>query len=259
MIPKSPRFRGFTLVELLVVIGIIALLISILLPALSKARRSANTVKCLSTVRQLGTAWLMYTQNFKGRSIPYYNDADQESLWIGQLRNVYSNIDSCRLCPEAMESSKNGNSWGSVRNAWGPGGGFLTNQSGSYCFNGWLYWFNEQGNRGPNYNAATEYADFFNFPVPRSAEVPVFSDGAWVDTWCRPDDTPPPNLTSASASNPNGIHTGMWRICIARHEQAINVGFCDGHAARTPLRELWTLHWKPDFDPPNPLPVLPKQ
>ena len=64
------RKNAFTLVELLVVIGIIAVLISVLLPALSKARRSAATVKCSSNMRQIGMAILQYTTNNKGVLFP---------------------------------------------------------------------------------------------------------------------------------------------------------------------------------------------
>src|SRR4051794_33852710 len=79
---QHPKPRGFTLVELLVVIGIIALLVSILLPALNRARDSANTLKCLANCRTLGNAFVMYAQEHKGW-LPYPTTSQgEELLWF---------------------------------------------------------------------------------------------------------------------------------------------------------------------------------
>jgi len=99
------RLGGFTLVELLVVIGIIAILVAVLLPALSKARRAANTIACASNLRQIVQAMMIYASQ-NNNYIPGGPNTTGAFLFDPTPKDGYPVFDaqySEKYCPEISQ------------------------------------------------------------------------------------------------------------------------------------------------------------
>lgn len=106
--------QGFTLVELLVVIAIIALLMGILMPALSRARDQAQTIACRSNLKNLALGWTMYVDDNEGNLIEGETSDDSKPLLTGWVKYAMgSEID---FVDREKEGIKNGNLWPYIRN-----------------------------------------------------------------------------------------------------------------------------------------------
>jgi prepilin-type N-terminal cleavage/methylation domain-containing protein/prepilin-type processing-associated H-X9-DG protein len=105
-IVSKGRVRAFTLIELLVVIAIIAILAAILFPVFAQAREKARQASCLSNVKQITIAHLMYAQDNDEGLIGFYSGSDRKILLYPYIRQGKNNADRSNIdiwrCPSAL-------------------------------------------------------------------------------------------------------------------------------------------------------------
>ncbi|HWE97352.1 MAG TPA: type II secretion system protein [Tepidisphaeraceae bacterium] len=239
---------GFSMAELLVSIGIIALLVAILLPVLSHAQESARRTACLSNLRQLGAAYQLYVSSNGGQGIGYARH--YEGVWFEALRAEYGNIDQVRVCP-ATAGAVSGD-FGDASRSWTYDTNLHTvpeRNIGSYGFNAWLIRWDPQSRGGEQYSGGPA-SSYFPANPAESNLVPLFGDCTWADAWARETDPTPPNLIDGDRSSqghdaPNENMLG--RFTITRHGRNINVAFVDGHAETVHLESLKHLKWHAGF------------
>lgn len=258
-----PSFRAFTLVELLVVIGIIALLISVLLPALAGARRSANTVKCLSNLRQIGTAFQLYAQTHKGfwpvavHEPASHRPIPQERRWYDLIAEYVSSV-RMQTATDIAQIRQNSVIWGcpewSKIYEYDPSD-FADQVRPGYGMNYYPTYFEDWETSNLAYITGTWGNYIRQNRWTKSAQRGLIADSIThvIST--------PATFSSASAWLPyDGITWGAFYVDAARHgkrgmtkqqsysAKSMNMLFCDSHAETISVREAWNSIHNPGLD-----------
>jgi prepilin-type N-terminal cleavage/methylation domain-containing protein len=256
--------RGFTLIELLVVIAIIAILMAILMPALSKVKDQAKQIRCIANLREWNFVYNMYIGDNNGR---FFTGCDNNGYWW-PLQLTYQQQDwranKTWFCPTATKPIYNERGVMAqtlnIYNAWGifttptsmtyQGKTYTMNPNGvcgSYGLNGYLLGIPTGGTFEGGAPASSGYRDFYN--VPNASNVPVMQDALRFDQW--PLATTPPAASEFDAWGGNN----MGRICINRHRGFTSSSFLDWSVRRVGLKELYTLQWHRTFNTRGPFTI----
>jgi len=235
--------RGFTLIELLVVISIIALLMSILMPALGKAKKVAQAAICMSNLHQWGLLWKFYTDDHKG----YLPDRDGMNDWPMTMWEYHWKSEAPKtlremlLCPAAKKTIDKGGrnpymAWYNQedQDEWEDDFDCYWPVISSYLINLWSSSDTGSGKVGGDRQL------FWRTPNVRGAAyAPIMVCAQWKDADPLPEDEPP--------VDPFIIWTPgeeeMRRACIQRHGDYVNAVFLDFSVRRVGLKELWELWW----------------
>jgi prepilin-type N-terminal cleavage/methylation domain-containing protein/prepilin-type processing-associated H-X9-DG protein len=265
--PRRRAARGFTLVELLVVIGIIALLISILLPSLNNARRQARTVRCLANLKTIGHGFQMYAQQYKSmwpaavhERTATHIPIDDERRWSDLLAEFVSSDRSMATHTNIANIRQNSVLWGcpewNFTDEFDPNNIVHTLRNG-YGMNYYPSYFEDGGKlenlayvRGPDkvgrypkmgaYTKASQRGLVGDAITHVIGTPPTFGPTAmW---W--PFDTP---FGSFQMDSIRHGRRGMTKSESYR-SKALNMLFCDGHAETISIRDAWNSIYKPGYD-----------
>lgn len=262
---RMQRSKAFTLIELLVVVSIIALLVSILMPALGRAREQAKAVVCQSHLKEWGTILLLYATDYNDRFFPGPG-VSPDRRWPEILIPYYSadraddtTASEIRCCPVATTPvfDEDGNPTGAKhpRAAWGifaaDTGYQVAGHMGSFGVNWWLCDVPETafGTYFPK-----KHPELFDDPFSlhwrttaanHGSEVPMFADMGYYGAWPNDEDTPAYYSGDLASGH---IPNGMRQVCLDRHNLSVNVVFLDQSSRRTSLKDLWRIRWHRGFD-----------
>ncbi|AQT68747.1 putative major pilin subunit [Anaerohalosphaera lusitana] len=240
--------KGFTLIELLVVISIIALLLAIMMPALSMVKEKARAVTGMSRVKQWGLCYQLFTNDHDG-SFPEFKHDTTNTTFMYDLKDYYADINEMRFCPSAKKvSSSNptgveeGSYFGSTLEAWKVNvsdASWMEDDdigAGSYGENSYIRKL--EGNSKAWGRANMKQAN----------TVPVLMDARWNNAW--PDNGQP--LRRSSTTDQEFYNAGNWItiscFVMKRHGDGINMTMADGSAQKVDAEELWQFRWNRDFE-----------